>query len=282
MKFFTTPYHFNLLKDHERLTVFHEAINDYYKRHINYDRMDVELEKLEKTIFDIGCGTGVLSFFASKYFKNIIAIDIDNKIIDCAKKSFENANISNNINFYCDDAINSNFQEKADLIICEMLDTALIDEEEIPILNYLHKYLKDNGEIIPKGVINIAEPVFMERNNIHYEDEFHDSNYEVLGNFIKYSEFDFSDLIDIEFETILEFEIAIDSKINGIKITTFTKLSQDIISGPTPMMNPPLLIPLEEKSVGKGEKVKISLEYVMGGGLETIKASLIDLNCLIK
>ena len=275
MKFFATPYHFNLLKDHERLAVFHEAINDYYMKYINYDSRDVVFEKLEKTIFDIGCGTGVLSSFASKYFKNIIAIDIDNKIIDCAKKSFENTNNFNNISFYCGDAINSIFQEKADLIICEMLDTALIDEEEVPVLNYLHKYLKDNGEIIPKGVINIAEPVSMERNNIHYEDDFPDSNHEILGNFVKYSEFDFSDLMDIEFETILEFEIAIDSTINGIKITTFTKLNQNIISGPTPMMNPPLLIPLEEKNVKKGEKIKISLEYMMGGGLKTIKTSLI-------
>lgn len=276
MKFFTTPYHFNLLKDHERLAVFYEAIDDYYKSHINYDAINLDIKKLEKTIFDIGCGTGVLSFFASKYFKNIIAIDIDSKIIDCAKKSFENIDNSGNTNFYCEDALNSIFQEKADLIVCEMLDTALIDEEEVPILNYLHKYLKDDGKIIPKGVINIAVPVFMKRDSIHYEDDFHDPEHEILGNYVKYSEFDFSNLIDEEFKTILEFEIVIDSKINGIKIITFTKLNQDIICGPTPMMNPPLLIPVEERNVVKGEKVKISLEYIMGGGLKTIKTSILD------
>lgn len=276
MKFFTTPYHLNLLKDAERLTVFHEAINDYYKQHIRSDSLALDSKKLEKTIFDVGCGTGVLSFFASKYFKKIISIDIDSKIIDFAKKSFENITDSNSVNFYCEDVLISIFQEKADLIICEMLDTALIDEEEVPVLNYLHKYLKENGEIIPKGVINIAEPIFMERNNIHYEDDFHDPNHEILGEYVKYSEFDFSKLINTEFKTIIEFKIAIDSKINGIKITTFTKLNQDIICGPTPMMNPALLIPVEEKKVGKGEKIKISLEYIMGGGLKTIKTSIID------
>jgi len=276
MKFFTTPYHLNLLKDDERLAAFHEAINDYYKRYIDHDNVNADIKRLKKTVFDIGCGTGVLSFFASKYFKNIIAIDSDCKIVDCGKKSFENINNSENILFYCEDALNSVFQKKADLIICEMLDTALIDEEEVPVLNYLHKYLKDTGEIIPKGVINIAEPIFMERNNIHYEDDFNNSKHEILGNFVKFSEFDFSKLIDIEFETTLEFEIAIDSKINGIKITTFTKLNQDIICGPTPMMNPPLLIPIEERNLVKGEKIKIFLKYVMGGGLETIKTSVIN------
>ncbi|MDR2967871.1 MAG: methyltransferase domain-containing protein [Methanobacteriaceae archaeon] len=276
MKFFTTPYHFNLLKDNERLTAFNEAINDYYKRHINYSNCDKGTEKLEKTAFDIGCGTGVLSFFASKYFRNIIAIDIDYKIIDCARKSFENIENSDNINFHFSNVLDSNFQEKADLIICEMLDTGLVDEEEVPVLNYLQKYLKKNGEIIPKGIINIAEPIFMERNNIHYDDDFNNQNYEILGNYVKYSEFDFSNLIDIKFNTMIEFEISVDSKVNGIKITTFTKLNQDIICGPTSMMNPPLLIPVEEKNVKKGEKIKIFLEYIMGGGLKTIKTSIID------
>jgi len=277
MKFFTTPYHFNLLKDDERLAVFHEAIHDYYKRQINFDSEYKEIQILEKTVFDIGCGTGVLSFFASKYFKNIIAIDMDDKIIDCAKKSFKNVNKLDDIQFYLDDALNSNFNQKADLIICEMLDTALIDEDEVPVLNYFNQNLKKNGKIIPKGVINIAEPVFMDRNNIHYEDMLNNSKHEILGNYVKYSEFDFSKSIDLKFETIIEFKIAIDSKLNGIKITTFTMLNQDIICGPTPMMNPPILIPTEEIDVSKGEKIKIALEYVMGGGLKTIKTNIINL-----
>jgi len=274
MKFFTTPYHLNLLKDEERLAVFHEAIHDYYKKQ-NYGLDESENKKLEKTVYDIGCGTGVLSFFASKYFKNIIAIDYDDKIIEFAKKSFEKINNSFKIQFFLQDALNSNFNQKADLIICEMLDTALIDENEIPVLNYFHKYLKNNGEIIPKGVINIAEPVFMERNDIHYDDELHKPIHEVLGDYIKYSQFDFSNNIDINFETTLEFEISIDSKLNGIKITTFTLLNQDIICGPTAMLNPPILIPTQEINVKKGEIIKISLEYVMGGGLKTIKTNII-------
>ncbi len=31
MKFYTTPYHSNLIKDIDRLSVFYEGINDYYK-----------------------------------------------------------------------------------------------------------------------------------------------------------------------------------------------------------------------------------------------------------
>jgi len=275
MKFYTTPYHHNLLKDDERLSVFNEAIVDYYKRNINLDNGKGNFKKLEKTVFDIGCGTGVLSFFASKYFHRIIAIDKDVKILNYAKKSFEKNKNFNNITFYLEDALSCSFNEKADLIICEMLDTALIEEEEILVLNKLHKYLKNNGEIIPKGFINIVEPVFMEGTNIQYDNYLKTLNHQILGNFVKYSEFDFSKWIKQDFETTVEFEIAKDSRLNGIKITSFTKLNQNFICGPTPMMNSPLLIPIDDKNVVKGEKIKISLKYLMGGGLQTIKTAII-------
>lgn len=286
MKFHTTPYHHNLLNDNERLSVFYEAIRDFYFKNIknhdfNEENLENSFEILDKTVFDIGCGSGVLSYFASLYFKNIIAIDNDEKIIDCAEKSFKNQkfhkfnNKDNNIKFINEDVFNYKFNEKADLIICEMLDTALIDEEEIPILNLLHSYLKDKGEIIPKGIFNIVEPVYMERNGIHYEDKFNKSQYKILGDFVKYSEFEFSKAINEKFKSDISLEISKNSIINGIKITTFTKLNDNIVCGPTPMLNPSLFIPIEEKIAKKGEIIDISLEYIMGGGLETIKTKVL-------
>ncbi len=319
MKFYTTPYHSNLIKDNDRLAVFYEGILDYYKSNFNSDTFkiinisdknnyinnftdnkdkdkdididnnnhSIDFDGLEKQgrVFDIGCGSGVLSYFASKYFKSVLAIDIDHKSIEYAKKTFNENNI-NNVNFICGDASLFEFKDSADLIICEMLDTALIDEEEVPVLNHVRKYLKDNGEIIPKGIINFVEPIFLEKNYIHYEDEdFHGKKpeYKILGDPISFSCIDFSKEICPEFETIIDFNLNLinnefnckeiqesdkDEKIsmsynkkinggdykskkrfksikfNGLKITTFTIIYDNLICGPTPMLNPPLLIPL--------------------------------------
>ena len=49
MKFKTTPYHFDLLKDEERLSAFYEAIK--------------ELSTSQELAYDLGCGSGILSFF---------------------------------------------------------------------------------------------------------------------------------------------------------------------------------------------------------------------------
>ena len=60
MKFKTTPYHYDLLKDEERLAIFYEAISS--KKNIGL------------LAYDLGCGSGILSYFLQPYFNKIISI----------------------------------------------------------------------------------------------------------------------------------------------------------------------------------------------------------------
>lgn len=314
MKFHTTPYHSNLIKDKNRLSTFFEGIKEISKEHINSKKKnDIKLA------LDLGCGSGVLSYFASNYFDFVLAMDIDEKIINHAKKSFFEAQIKN-VLFINEDASLFNFSkfsqylnssnssrgsdfqnllecfdfsqdlECLDLIICEMLDTALIDEEEIPVLNNIQKYLKKstNVKILPKGIINIVEPVYMERDYIHYEDEEYHGNkpsYEILGDSVKYLELDFLEYIDPNVEKIIDFTLygsENDHSIknnhhnfNGLKITTFTLITENIICGPTPMLNPPLFVPISPESNKSKSKLSVKLKYIMGGGVENVKANFI-------
>ena len=148
-----------------------------------------------------------------------------------------------------------------------MLDTALIDEEEIPILNYAKNFLKYDGEIIPQGIINAAELVNMQRNYIHWDEN---ASYEAYSPQVIYSQFNFKDEINPQCEYDLAFKSNKDGIINGLKITTFTKLNDNLIAGPTPMLNPPLLIPLDEKKVKSNDFIKVKLKYIMGNGIESI------------
>ncbi|WP_296870135.1 methyltransferase domain-containing protein [uncultured Methanobrevibacter sp.] len=304
MKFKVNSYHFKLLRDYERLSAFKEAIDDYAIRNGM-----VSNGSNSKVAFDLGCGSGVLSYFASEYMDRIIAIELNNSTYQLAK---ENLKEFDNIQVFNDDILSFDFSklnEKADLIICEMLDTALIDEEEVPVLNRARKFLKDDGEIIPKGMINSAEPIFMNNHFIQYEDDEYSPIYVSLGVSVVYSEFDLLDDIDCDFSAEMElkifnwddldeigfeenlieekyekfnlkenFNIEEDKlKINGIKLTSFTKLNENIICGPTPMLNPEMLIPIEETEVKCGDSVRIRLEYVMGGGVETIKTDVLEI-----
>lgn len=251
MKFKTTPYHSDLLKDKERLSVFFEAIEEYSS---NND-----------LAYDLGCGSGILSYFLSNKFKEIVSIEIDEKTYNCAKDNlsdFENIEVVNS------DVLNYNFTKKADLIVCEMLDTALIDEEEVIALNHAKNFLKEDGVIIPQGIINTVELVNLERHYVHWDE---DVNYEALSKPMVYSKFDFKDDLNPEFKVNLALKASKDGIVNGIKITTFTKLNDEIICGPTPMLNPPLLIPLDEKEVMANDLINVELKYIMGNGIESIE-----------
>ena len=72
MKFKTTHYHFDLLKDEERISAFYEAIED--------------LSANQGISYDLGCGKRNFIFFLNSYFKEIIAIEQDVKASICAKK----------------------------------------------------------------------------------------------------------------------------------------------------------------------------------------------------
>ena len=251
MKFKTTPYHSDLLKDQDRLSAFFQAIEQY--------------DGNKELAYDLGCGSGILSYFLSPHFDEIIAIEKDRKASECAEY---NLAMSNNVEVVNMDIFDYEFVKKADLIVCEMLDTALIDEEEIPVLNHAKKFLRNNGKIIPQGVINTVELVNMQRDNVHWDEG---ANYEEYSKPIVYSEFDFLDDINPNFDAVFTLKSQKEGMINGLKITTFTKLNEDIIAGPSPMLNPPLLIPLEEKSVKVNDLINVKLKYIMGNGIESIQ-----------
>ena len=255
MKFRTTHYHLDLLKDTERVSAFFEAINDYSgKSYLAYD---------------LGCGSGLLSYFLRNQFDEIKSIEIDSKAYACAFKNLEKFE---NIEVINEDVLNYNFNKKADLIVCEMLDTALIDEEEVQVLNYARQFLKEDGEIIPKAIINIAELVNMQRNYVHWDEN---ASYEILSNPVNYSKIIFKEEINPFFEKNLEFKVNKEQTANGIKVTTVCILNDDLVCGPTPMFNPPLLIPIDEINVKCNDLINVKLKYIMGQGIETVKTQLI-------
>ena len=177
-----------------------------------------------------------------------------------------------NIEVINSDILDYDFTKKADLIVCEMLDTALIDEEEIPVLNYAKKFLKNDGKIIPQGIVNTAELINMERDYVHWDEG---ANYESLSDEISYSQFDFLDEINPEFKAVLRLKANKDALVNGLKITTYTKLNENLIAGPLPMLNPPLLIPLDERQINVNDFIDVEIKYIMGNGIESIKTQYV-------
>jgi predicted RNA methylase len=252
MKLGNNPYHHNLTSDSERLAGFFEAI----------------IEKSNGTVFDLGTGSGVLSSWAAPGADRVIAVEINNSTSKIAERNLKEFI---NVEVVCADAAKFQFDTKADLIICEMLDTALIDEEQIPVLNKATKYLKEDGVLIPSGIINCLEPVETSCEHISYEEDGYPKN-SVLGEPHFYSKIMFGSYVDPKFNQKFKIKINRSGIVSGLKLTTFTLITKNIICGPTPMLNPPLIIPVNKLNVVENDLIEVNLNYEMGGGLESVRA----------
>ncbi|MBD3407629.1 MAG: methyltransferase domain-containing protein [Candidatus Lokiarchaeota archaeon] len=110
---------------------------------------------------DVGTGSGILAILAAKKgARKVTAIDINAESLEYAKKSAERNNVADRIDF-----VNSHFDdfipaEKADVVMCEMLSSMLLIEQQIPASKAIIKnMLKDDGYLLPSNVSIFITPV---------------------------------------------------------------------------------------------------------------------------
>lgn len=137
--------HEKMLADKARMSSYHEAITNAVKKN------DI--------VVDLGTGTGILAFFASKKSpKKVYAID-HGSIIETAKKIASHNKIKN-VEFVSVHSKSFNIPEKADIVIHEQIGAFLFDENMVENLTDLRdRILKKGGRILPGKFEVFIEPV---------------------------------------------------------------------------------------------------------------------------
>ncbi|MDK2790484.1 MAG: hypothetical protein PWP15_991 [Methanothermococcus sp.] len=250
-------WHYSMLLDDDRVAIFKEAIERTVKE--------------GDVVYDLGTGSGILAMIAAQKAKKVYAIELDPITVEYTKENIEN-NGFDNIEVIEGDARDYVFKEKADVVVAELLDTALITEPQVPVINSIIKkgLIKDSGKIIPEEVYNTVQLVEAKMGHIYYDEEVKSKS---ISQEVLYDTINFYKINNEKVSYCLKFEVFEDCDFLGIRLNTYTKLIDNIVSGSTPMLNPPLVIPLN-KPVKKG-MVEIKLSYRMGGDLESIKVNLI-------
>lgn len=116
-----------------------------------------QLEFQEKSVLDIGTGTGVLSILASKLgAKDLLGIDLDEWAF---KNSLENAELNNvsNINFIHGD-VSSIKRSEVDIILANINRNVILND----IKNYI-SIMRKNARILLSGFLHEDIPVVLEK-----------------------------------------------------------------------------------------------------------------------
>lgn len=98
-------------------------------------------------VLDLGAGTGILSQFLLKKYPNaeITLIDLADKMLDEAKKRFEN---NNDISFVCDNYLTHEFDVKFDIIISSLSIHHLTGDEKKSLIDKYIGLLNDGGNFV--------------------------------------------------------------------------------------------------------------------------------------
>lgn len=135
-------WHFDMLNDSPRNAAYDGALK-------------LVVQSLsDAAVLDIGTGSGLLACLARKHgASHVTAIEMDGPVAMCAVENILQNNMDKHIRVINDTSMSPSVRlpERCDVVVAELLDSALLGEEFIPVLRDASRkgWLKPNCRIIP-------------------------------------------------------------------------------------------------------------------------------------
>ncbi|MFO1002458.1 MAG: methyltransferase domain-containing protein [Planctomycetaceae bacterium] len=274
-QFIPLHYHFNMLRDQQRMLPFREAID------LTVPEGGVVLE--------LGGGTGVLSWFAAQQASRVYCVE-RNPALARAAQSFLACNPrGDRVSVVLADAMNYLPPEPVDVVICEMLHVGMVREKQLEVLHrFKERYRQRFGPTMPRFIPDtsvlalqpiqqdfnfsgyIAKVPIFEPPGPHMKDSW-------LADPFFYSTIDYNAEIPLEFRISADLTIQVDGEFNAISLLTNNFLAFVLHEkrAVTWLMNQ-LVLPLTQPiPVTAGDVVSVKLTYRAGGTIESLHESLI-------
>jgi len=193
-------------------------------------------------VIDLGTGSGILAILAARQGARVTAIDANAESLKYARAAAKRNGVVENIEFVHSHFSDFEPKEKADVVLCEMLSSVMLIEQQIPASRYAVKHLlKPSGKILPQQVklfvIPVQNEILWNRFNIE------DLNFPRIPQTADMKQsIDLADLQEIEkfdftkdsnqplsIDKHLNFEIVQSGTVHGILGMFESKLHNDII-----------------------------------------------------
>ena len=144
-------YHGQMLANEQRMAPFHEAID--------------KLILPGSHVVELGGGTGVMSFLASKHARRVTMVERLPHVAATARRLLAANGVSDKVTVVEADARRFVPDEPADAVICEMLHVGLVREKQIEVLTafkaaHLARFGRRIPLFIPEASILAVQPIY--------------------------------------------------------------------------------------------------------------------------
>jgi len=255
----------NLLRDNNRTNAFVKSVSETVRE--------------DDIVIDLGAGVGLLSFAAVDKAKKVYAVEIDHAVFDFGKKLSETMGLADKIEWILGDARYVKIPEAPDLVICEMLDTALMSELQVPVMNrVIHDSPNHDMVILPKRTetsVHLLESSFFNFQGI----EFRLPRFEMqksrrwsreLSEPQTYHRVSYREFNNPVVKAVIRVKVTNKGVLNAIRLESHTSLDEHTLVGPSDWFCPPVVFPVNPIDVSENQTVSLEIGYEMGQGFDSV------------
>jgi protein arginine N-methyltransferase 1 len=274
-QFIPVHYHHNMLMDERRMAGFKAAIE-----HAVFPGAKV---------LELGAGTAVLSWFASAQASQVWAVEYNPDLVREAKRFLAMNPNGHKVNVVQGDAFDYLPPEPVDVVICEMIHTAMVREKQVQMIaSFKERYLKKFGgplpKFIPEAMVMAVQPLQQDYSfkgyyapivQFHDPSHLHEGTVDMAAPSV-YTILDFTQPVAEEISWQGAFDIERDGTVNALRFITKNILSVVMEQSTTiDWLNHYLSLPLAEAvNVKAGDRLYVRFSYRAGGSIPSLQASI--------
>ncbi len=272
--FIPAHYHYQMLLDEARM--------------IGFERALAEVVPEGGRVLDLGGGTGVLSYFAARRAAQVYCVEYLPDLANRARESLAQNGVADRVEVIQAHADNYLPPEPVDVVVCEMLHSALLREQQTQIIaSFKDRYLgrfESLPAFVPEATLLGVQPVHMDFDFHGYQAAlplFENpgnpmERITALGEVTPYAIVDYSAELPRSLNFSGELATNADGTCNALRFVTNNILAiQPEDRSTIDWMNQNLVLPLAEPvEVAAGGMLGVSFEYEPGAEIGALAETM--------